>query len=178
MWRMKDLPPLIKNFSWRLIRRALASGDRAATFSVHIDKHCSTCGLIEIDAHLFFRCDFARAVWFAATPSLRTAEDDGVQVILSIIITDSIQNQSLKTILTILWYIWKARNGLRFNIRQWTTWQVHHAVAAFISTASLRSILGDEQVQQPHSQVTRHRDVQPLQSTMPQSSYCLLPNCK
>ena len=54
MWKLKNLPPLIKTFTWRLIRRALATGCRAARYSTHIDEHCSTCGLIETDAHLFF----------------------------------------------------------------------------------------------------------------------------
>lgn len=32
-WRSKDLPPLIKTFTWRLIRRALATGDRAGRYN-------------------------------------------------------------------------------------------------------------------------------------------------
>jgi len=83
MWKLKNLPPLIKTFTWRLIRRALATGCRAARYSTHIDEHCSVCGLTETDAHLFFHCDFARAVWFSATP-LRTEtlpiEDDGFRL--------------------------------------------------------------------------------------------------
>ena len=71
MWKLKNLPPLIKTFTWRLIRRALATGCQAARYSTHIDEHCSVCGLTETDAHLFFHCDFARAVWFSATPPLR-----------------------------------------------------------------------------------------------------------
>jgi len=71
-----------QDLSRRLIRRALATGYRAARFSQHIDEHCTHCGIIETDAHLFFHCDFARAVWFSATPPLRTdnlpLEDDGV----------------------------------------------------------------------------------------------------
>jgi hypothetical protein len=81
-WKLKTLPPLIKTFAWRLIRRALATGSRASRFSQHIDEHCTYCGILETDAHLFFHCDFARAVWFSATPPLRTdnlpIEDDGV----------------------------------------------------------------------------------------------------
>ena len=112
MWKLKDLPPLVKTFTWRLIRRALATGDRVARYSPHIDNHCSNCGLVENDAHLFFHCDFAQAVWFSANPPLRTdslpQEDDGVQLILSTFIPDSIENSLLQKILITMWYIWKA----------------------------------------------------------------------
>jgi hypothetical protein len=81
MWKLKTLPPFIKTFTWRLIRRALATSYRAVRFSHHIDEHCSYYGIIETDAHLFFHCDFARVVWFSAT-LLRTdtlpLDDDGV----------------------------------------------------------------------------------------------------
>jgi len=32
-----------------------------------------------------------------------------------------------------MWYIWKARNDLRFNNKKWTVWQVHNSVAAEIN---------------------------------------------
>jgi hypothetical protein len=43
-WRSKSIPPLIKTFTWRLIRRALATAERASRYSSYIDKHCDTCG--------------------------------------------------------------------------------------------------------------------------------------
>jgi hypothetical protein len=62
VWRSKELPPLIKTFTWRLIRRALATGERAARYSSHIDQFCSIGGAIEDDAHLFFHCQLPRVV--------------------------------------------------------------------------------------------------------------------
>jgi hypothetical protein len=72
MWKHRKLPPLIKTFGWCLIRRALATGERAARYSANTSKFFSTCGIIETDAHLFFHCDFAQAVWFLAQPPLWT----------------------------------------------------------------------------------------------------------
>jgi hypothetical protein len=36
-WRSKSIPPLIKTFTWRLIRRALATAERASRYSSHIN---------------------------------------------------------------------------------------------------------------------------------------------
>ena len=71
-WKSKELSPLFKAFTWRLIRRALATADRAARYATHIDKHCAACGAVEDDAHLFFHCQLPRAVWFSANPPIRT----------------------------------------------------------------------------------------------------------
>jgi len=60
-------------------------------------------------------------------------EDDGVQLSLSTFITDSISDYLL--------------NDKRFNRQNWTPWQVHHAVAAYISVANANSSADDEQMQ-------------------------------
>jgi len=73
-------------------------------------------------------------------------EDDRVQDILSIIITDSTDNSLLQKILTTLWYIWKARNDHRFARKTWNAWQVHHAVVAHTNTAALADSTWDEQI--------------------------------
>lgn len=107
-WKSKDLPPLIKTFTWRLIRRALASVERAGRYS-HIDQHCDTCGAIETDSHLFFHYDLPRQVWLSFTPPLRTnnlpTEDDGVQLTLQSIISPTTTEAAFNRILFTLWYI-------------------------------------------------------------------------
>jgi len=83
VWKSKTIPPLLKTFAWRLIRRALATGERVGRYSSHIDQHCSYCGNIENDIHLFFHCDLSKQVWSTATPPMSTniivADEDGVQ---------------------------------------------------------------------------------------------------
>ena len=71
-WKCPNIPPRVKTFAWRLIRRALASGSRASRFSTRIKKECTRCGLPETDIHLFFHCSFARAVWFSSPMGFKT----------------------------------------------------------------------------------------------------------
>jgi len=123
-WKAKTLPPLIKAFTWRLIRRALATADRAARYSNQSDNLCSACGAVENDAHLFFQCNLPRTVWFSFTPTIRTDnlpdEHDGIQLILQSLITDATSDTLFTKILFTLWYIWKAKNDHHFNRKAWT----------------------------------------------------------
>lgn len=132
------MPPLIKAFTWRLIRRALATAERVARYSTHIDQHCAYCGAVENDFHLFFQCNLPRAVCFTASPPLRIdalpPKDDGVQLTLPRLITPSSTDDLLCNTIFTMWYIWKARNDNRFQRKTWNPWQVHHAVAAHLNT--------------------------------------------
>jgi len=117
-WKHKMLPPLLKTFCWRLIRRAIATGERGGKHSNKIIKLCATCNNSEHDAHLFLQCTFARAVWFSANPrlcsSLLPNEQDGVQESLAQLINQQTTDEQMMLILTTMWYIWKARNDRRF----------------------------------------------------------------
>jgi hypothetical protein len=139
-WNHKNIQPRYKAFASRLIRQALASGDKAARFSNIIDKHCSTCGQVETDDHLFFNCSFSRAVWFAADPPLRIDQlpqlTGHVQEPLEIILDTNNCMQEMQRVITTLWFLWKARNDKRFNNKTWTVSQVLHASLADIHTTN------------------------------------------
>lgn len=71
IWKMKTLQPKLKTFAWRLLRQALATGERAGKYSTKIDQNCKLCNIIETDAHLFFECPFVRAVWYVGDSPIR-----------------------------------------------------------------------------------------------------------
>lgn len=54
IWNCRFISRVVKTILWRLIRRAIASGQRAEALSDKIDKTRAYCGAIENDAHLFF----------------------------------------------------------------------------------------------------------------------------
>jgi hypothetical protein len=91
VWKCRLISPVVKTFLWRPVRRALATAQRAGNLSPKIDKNCSLCGMTENDSHLFFHCEFSRAVWFSTRipllSSLLPHEQDGVQVALAGLIT-------------------------------------------------------------------------------------------
>ncbi|KAG2564223.1 hypothetical protein PVAP13_8KG399201 [Panicum virgatum] len=128
-WKMKNLPPIIKTFAWRLIRRALPTAERASRYSTQPDYNCAACGNIENDAHLFFQCHLPRAVWFSSSPSVITTnlpyEQDGVQLILEqVVMPLNLDDSKFATLLTTMWYIWKARNERKYLGKKWTPIQV------------------------------------------------------
>jgi len=139
--RSKSIPPIIKTFTWRLIRRALAMADRTTRFSTNGSNTCDKCNMIETDSHLFFHCTLPTQVWLSSNPSLNTAslpqEDDGIQHILQMIITDVTPDFLLCKILITLWYIWKSRNDYHFHRKEWTSNQVHTAVKGYLVHAQL-----------------------------------------
>jgi ribonuclease HI len=138
VWKGKTIPPFLKTFAWRLIRRALATAERAGRYSSHIDQHCTYCGAIENDVHLFFLCDLPRQVWATSDPPLPThnisPNEDEVQLALPILITSNPSESFLSNTLFTLWYIWKARNDNRFQRKTWSTFQVNQAAKAHRQT--------------------------------------------
>ena len=156
VWKSKVIPPLLKTFAWRLIRRALATGERAGGYSTNIDKHCSYCGQIENDVHLFFKCHLPSQVWAASTPPLPThsisEQEDGVQTALPLLISPTPSDDTLCNTLFTLWYLWKARNDNRFQRKTWTSFQVRKAAQAHMHNYA-QAFHDDDDAQQATTQI-------------------------
>lgn len=117
----------------------MGTGERAGRNLTHRDEKCKRCRLTETGTHLFFACNFARAVWFSATTPLRADAlpigKQGVQTQLTTILgPDASPAQIHKTVVT-LWYIWKARNENRFDRKIWSVLQVKSASQAELNKA-------------------------------------------
>uniref|UniRef100_A0ACD5VTL4 Uncharacterized protein n=1 Tax=Avena sativa TaxID=4498 RepID=A0ACD5VTL4_AVESA len=142
-WKNNHLPPRIKTFAWRLIRRVLATGKRASRFSTRIKKECSRCGLPETDAHLFFHCHFSRAVWFSSPLGFRTDFYEQYcypSNFIECLLASLYPAASVHCIFATLWMLWKARNDLLFNRKEWSISQVICAAKAVLSTGDADDI--------------------------------------
>jgi hypothetical protein len=96
----KEISPNIKTFLWRLIRRALATGERAGNLTSKIDKNCVYCGLHENDSLIFslqfFKSRLIFSHYFHLDLPFFLLEQDGVQAALEILITHSTSDEIIQ----------------------------------------------------------------------------------
>jgi hypothetical protein len=80
------MPPCLKPLPGDFFRHAIPTAERVSGLATHIDKHCTTCGVVENDSHLFFLCHFSHQVWdhSALLPFIHLIDPthDGIQHIL------------------------------------------------------------------------------------------------
>lgn len=128
------MPPRVQTFAWRLLRQALPTGARMSIRSKHISKNCRRCGKEETDEHLFFMCDYTRIVWFVSPLAFRTeaVRQEHVEDIIRTMLSNYTSQDSLQMIFTMLWNIWKARNDLIFNSKEWKPFQVIFATNSML----------------------------------------------
>lgn len=128
IWKTTTAPKL-KHFLWRMLSRALGTGDKLSIRHINLDKYCKRCvSETETTDHLFFTCPHAIQIWRASAIPIHELTDS--QISLETKMTalfewhQEVPRESLHSQLPfwILWRIWKSRNKVIFQ-RESNTWQ-------------------------------------------------------
>ncbi|XP_031106167.1 uncharacterized protein LOC116010798 [Ipomoea triloba] len=121
LWRLK-IPPKIKNFIWRCARNILP-------VKTVLRKEESKFPLIvpfvtkkwSPRSHLFLDCEFSKLVWDNTILPLHILEASFESWLSQVVDLDD-ENKS-RSIIAILWTVWKNRNEYVWNNKQWNTVQ-------------------------------------------------------
>jgi hypothetical protein len=144
VWNCKKMIPRVKTFAWRILRRAIPTGERASRYSKHIDRICCRCGLPEDDFHLFFTCTFARAAWFHNPWFIRTdifvQNATSLAQVISNILSLQHPYSDLQHIFTFLWCMWKSRNEFLFRRKDSSPHQVGGRMQALLNDLEMMDL--------------------------------------
>jgi hypothetical protein len=156
--------PRIKTFIWRILRRALPSGNRASRYSKHIEKDCCRCGVPESDMHLFFLCPFAKAAWFHGPwfliSEVITQNLTSIAMVIKSLLNLKHPEENITSTATFMWCIWKARNDELFCRKKHKSQQVAVQSKALLNNLETLQVTPRRQVQTltpPNESVTTPR---------------------
>jgi ABC-type nickel/cobalt efflux system permease component RcnA len=92
--------------------------------------------------------------------------EDGVQFSLPLLITTTATEDALSQFLFIVWYIWKARNDVRFQRKNWTSFQVLR-----VAQAHKQTHISALEHQHQHQPAATHQQHSTPQNTNPFSCF-------
>ncbi|KAJ4764460.1 Ribonuclease H-like superfamily protein [Rhynchospora pubera] len=131
--KLNYLAPKVKIFLWRLLSKALPLANnmhrRIATFS----PICQRCHQEnEYESHCFFFCPGSRAVWFANALALRSHDQplDMVQAFQQTV--PYLDEYRTKLYAYTLWELWKGRNEVIMQQKQFDPCKILKAVDAWM----------------------------------------------
>ncbi|KAL6289403.1 hypothetical protein ACE6H2_006913 [Prunus campanulata] len=117
-----QVPPKIRTFLWKCCRNVLAVKENLRHRGLDVDTTCALCGQeTETQVHLFFKCEFARVLWFASPLQLDPCQILGEDFsgCWEHLLKKYEQEEHCRDILQVcafgLWRIWKTRNGAVFE---------------------------------------------------------------
>ncbi|KAG7572302.1 Endonuclease/exonuclease/phosphatase superfamily [Arabidopsis suecica] len=130
IWKT-DAPPKIHHFLWRCLSNSLSVAGNLSYRHLAKDKSCIRCpSCTETVNHLLFKCSFARLTWaISPVPAPPEVEwSDSLYKNLHHVLfcrKDQSQEKDTSTLLPwILWRLWKNRNGLVFQGKEFSAPQV------------------------------------------------------
>uniref|UniRef100_A0A494G9K2 Reverse transcriptase domain-containing protein n=1 Tax=Solanum lycopersicum TaxID=4081 RepID=A0A494G9K2_SOLLC len=106
IWKTTTAPK-IKHFLWKMLSKALATGEELERRHINPDKYCKRCFTeTETTDHLFFTCPHAMQIWRASTIPIQDLTDSQV---------------SLETKMTIIfeWHKQSSNNQLQAQLPFW-----------------------------------------------------------
>lgn len=128
IWKSHTVPKL-KHFLWRMLSRALPTGEELEKRHISFDGFCRRCvSVMETTEHLFFNCPHVTQIWRSSnlpiprlTNSLVTVEEK-LKAMFNFHKHRGIYDSLAHLPFWILWKIWKSRNYLVFQ-RKTRNWQ-------------------------------------------------------
>ncbi|CAA7053967.1 unnamed protein product [Microthlaspi erraticum] len=115
----------LKIFLWKILQRALPTGENLLNRGMFENVCCAHCGELETTEHLFFLCYFARKVWSLA-PSTTTLDlssisfEESIKILKRLICLPPSGITSGPLFPWICWTIWSARNYRIFEDRSFS----------------------------------------------------------
>lgn len=125
IWKKTWSPLVLKKlwlFIWKACRKTLAVRHNLEGRRIQVINKCDLCGMPnETEAHLFFRCEFARAFWFGTSVQIEfTAIGvvdflEGWQRLVERLEKEVDDDSLLQQVVFGFWRIWKCWNDVVFS---------------------------------------------------------------
>ncbi|XP_013751380.1 uncharacterized protein LOC125595980 [Brassica napus] len=110
---------------WSAIQKVIPIGENLQRRGVTQEAKCIRCGELESEAHIFFKCDFAKKVWqqFNLSPTVDIASQTRLKAVLVTSRTNCCLpplGVTTNILPWIFWSLWTARNTLIFEKKTYT----------------------------------------------------------
>ncbi|KAJ4783220.1 RNA-directed DNA polymerase (reverse transcriptase)-related family protein [Rhynchospora pubera] len=158
--RIKNIVPKVKLFLWRLLSGTLTIAQNLNKRIRAISPMCQRCNSEnEFECHCFFFCPGSRAVWFGSPLMLRVHE-----LPLNIIhafthITEELDQQGMAIFSYTMWELWKGRNEVVMQHKNFNPIQIRKNVMAWISENGHNTVqptLSYQEAEQKRYEVTEN----------------------
>lgn len=130
IWAL-NIPPKLKHFWWRILHNEIPVAANLASRRIKIPQDCLFCvDAAETTMHLFFQCRLAREIWALSPlqiPSGQYEEASSLYDIVTGLLSSQAAHHSKEFLFPYIgWCIWKARNDLLYNNKQWAIPDIIH----------------------------------------------------
>lgn len=117
-------PPKLKFFLWKSLNEAIPVHENLKKRKLAIVSTCHRCGEgSETTAHCLFQCKVSKEIWSLApmpTPSATYIQQHSIINVFKCFKAISKQDQASSLFPFLMWQIWKSRNAILYEGKQWS----------------------------------------------------------